>query len=145
MDYATLLPADNNGSGFDNLAETLFVSPVTMERYLDSARKISRLAVGDPNIGLMVNIHLTPVRQPQEARNEDLPFGTRGGTASTGISRWTANTNFRSKSRGPSATHISWKSASTGSARDWWPFEPARRATIPTLRLRRMPRPPGLA
>jgi mono/diheme cytochrome c family protein len=81
MDYATLLPADNNSSGFDNLADTLFVSPVTMERYLDSARKISRLAVGDPNIGLLVNIHLTPVRQPQEARNDDLPFGTRGGVA----------------------------------------------------------------
>ncbi len=81
MDYATLLPADNNSSGFDNLADTLFVSPVTMERYLDSARKISRLAIGDPNIGLLVNIHLTPVRQPQEARNDDLPFGTRGGVA----------------------------------------------------------------
>ena len=84
MDYATLLPADNNSSGFDNLADTLFVSPVTMERYLDSARKISRLAVGDPNIGLLVNIHLTPVRQPQDARNEELPFGTRGGTALRG-------------------------------------------------------------
>jgi mono/diheme cytochrome c family protein len=84
MDYATLLPADNSSSGFDNLADTLFVSPVTMERYMDSARKISRLAVGDPNMGLLVNIHLTPVRQPQETRNEDLPFGTRGGVAVRG-------------------------------------------------------------
>jgi mono/diheme cytochrome c family protein len=81
MDYVTLLPADNVSSGFDNLADTLFVSPVTMERYLDAARKISRLAVGDPNMGTLVNIHLTPVRAPQEGRNEELPFGTRGGVA----------------------------------------------------------------
>jgi hypothetical protein len=81
MDYTTLLPADNNSSGFDNLADTLFVSPVTMERYLDAARKISRIAVGDPKMGTLVNMHLTPVREPQEGRDEELPFGTRGGLA----------------------------------------------------------------
>lgn len=81
MDYSTLLPADNVSSGFDNLADTLFVSPVTLERYLDAARKISRLAVGDRDMGQLVNIHLTPIRQPQEARDEELPFGTRGGVA----------------------------------------------------------------
>ena len=52
-----LLPPDNISSGFDNLADLLFVSPTTMERYLDAARKISRLAVGDPKIPEMVNIH----------------------------------------------------------------------------------------
>src|SRR5688572_8446131 len=79
FDYATLLPADNASSGFDNLADTLFVSPATMERYLAAARKISRVAVGDPDMGALVNTHITPVRQPQERRNEELPFGTRGG------------------------------------------------------------------
>jgi hypothetical protein len=79
LDYATLLPADNASSGFDNLADTLFVSPATMERYLAAARKISRAAVGDPDIGVLVNTHVTPVRQPQDGRNGDLPFGTRGG------------------------------------------------------------------
>jgi len=79
LDYATLLPADNASSGFDNLADTLFVSPATMERYLAAARKISRVAVGDPTLGALVNTHLTPIREPQDARNEDLPFGTRGG------------------------------------------------------------------
>ena len=48
MDVALLLPADNAASGFDNLAELLFVSPTLMERYLSAARKISRLAVGNP-------------------------------------------------------------------------------------------------
>jgi len=79
FDYTTLLPADNASSGFDNLADTLFVSPATMERYLAAALKISRVAVGDPAMGALVNTHITPVRQPQDRRNEALPFGTRGG------------------------------------------------------------------
>ena len=41
MDYSLLLPADNISSGFDNIADLLFVSPTAMERYLDAARKIS--------------------------------------------------------------------------------------------------------
>jgi mono/diheme cytochrome c family protein len=81
MDYSLLLPADNISSGFDNIADLLFVSPSTMERYLDAARKISRLAVGNPEIPLMVNIHKLHPEQLQDARVEDLPFGTRGGLA----------------------------------------------------------------
>ena len=49
MDYSLLLPPDNASSGFDNIADLLFVSPTSMERYLDAAAKISRLAVGDPS------------------------------------------------------------------------------------------------
>ena len=44
-------------------------------RYLAAARKISRAAVGDPDMGVLVNTHITPVRQPQDGRNEELPFG----------------------------------------------------------------------
>ena len=55
IDYSLLLPADNSASGFDNIADLLFVSPAIMERYLDAAEKISRLAVGDPNAPVMVN------------------------------------------------------------------------------------------
>jgi mono/diheme cytochrome c family protein len=79
MDYELLLPADNASSGFDNIAELLFVSPVTMERYLEAARKISRLAVGDPDIPVIVNIHRAPLEQPQDDPVEGLPLGTRGG------------------------------------------------------------------
>ena len=81
MDYSLLLPADNISSGFDNIADLLFVSPSTMERYLDAARKISRLAVGDPEMPPMVNIYKLHPEQLQSARVEDLPFGTRGGLA----------------------------------------------------------------
>jgi hypothetical protein len=81
MDYTMLLPADSATSGFDNIADLLFVSPTTMERYLEAARKISRLAVGDTTAPVMVNIHQMPSELPQDARAEDLPVGTRGGLA----------------------------------------------------------------
>jgi hypothetical protein len=39
-----------------------------MERYLDAARKISRLAVGDPAMPVMVNIHKLDPEHPQDER-----------------------------------------------------------------------------
>jgi len=81
MDFSLLLPPDNSSSGFDNIADLLFVSPSIMERYLDTADKISRLAVGDPKIPVMINIHRVPAEQPQDARVDELSFGTRGGLA----------------------------------------------------------------
>ena len=79
MDYELLLPADNASSGFDNIADLLFVSPVIMERYLDAARKIARLAVGDLEMPTMVNMHRLPLELPQDDHLAGLPFGTRGG------------------------------------------------------------------
>lgn len=81
MDYSILLPADNSSSGFDNLADLLFVSPTAMERYLDAAQKISSLAVGDTSMPVMVNIYKVPDEQPQDEQVAGLPFGTRGGLA----------------------------------------------------------------
>jgi hypothetical protein len=103
LDYATLLPADNASSGFDNLADTLFVSPATMERYLAAARKISRVAVGDREIGVLVNTHMTPVRQPQDSRNEELPFGTRGGLEIDGYFPLDGEYEFKVQTAGVSA------------------------------------------
>jgi hypothetical protein len=79
MDYEVLLPPDNASSGFDNIADLLFFSPVVMERYLGAAQKISRLAVGDPRMPVMVNMHRMPLELPQDEPVEGLPFGTRGG------------------------------------------------------------------
>jgi hypothetical protein len=81
MDYELLLPADNVSSGFDNIADLLFISPATMERYLAAAQKISRLAVGNPETPVMVNIHRLHPEQSQDERVDELPFGTRGGIA----------------------------------------------------------------
>ena len=79
IDY--LLPADNSSSGFDTIADLLFVSPSAMERYLDAAQKISRVAIGDTTLPVLVNIHPLDPEHPQDERVDDLPFGTRGGLA----------------------------------------------------------------
>jgi hypothetical protein len=79
MDYSLLLPADNASSGFDNIADLLFVSPTAMESYLEAARKISRLAIGDPTMPVMVNTYRLSGEHTQDEHLTDLPFGTRGG------------------------------------------------------------------
>jgi len=79
LDFELLLPADNAASGFDNIADLLFVSPVVMERYIAAAQKISRLAVGDLRAPVMVNIHQLSEQLPQDERVDGLSFGTRGG------------------------------------------------------------------
>ena len=79
LDIETLLPADNSSTGFDNLADLLFVSPTALDGYLSAARKISRVAVGDPEIPVLVDRYLLPRELPQDVRLEGAPFGTRGG------------------------------------------------------------------
>jgi len=81
IDYPLLLPPDNSSSGFDNIADLLFMSPAIMERYLDAAEKISRLAIGDPVSPVMVNRYRLGAEQWQGARVDGLPWGTRGGLA----------------------------------------------------------------
>ena len=82
IDGASLLPADDSGGGFDNLADVLSVSPLLMEKYLSAARKISRLAIGDPAIRPEVGTYELSEFLLQDSRmSEDLPFGSHGGTA----------------------------------------------------------------
>ena len=81
LDFELLLPADNASSGFDNIAELLFVSPVVMERYIATAQKLARLAVGDMRTPVMVNILKLSEQLPQDERLDALSFGTRGGLA----------------------------------------------------------------
>jgi hypothetical protein len=81
MEFGMLLPADNANSGFDNLADLLFISPTAMESYLGAAEKISRLAVGDPAFPVMVNMYRMPDEEIQSVRMDGLPPGTRGGLA----------------------------------------------------------------
>jgi hypothetical protein len=76
---ASLLPADDESYGFDNIAETLRMSPVLLERYLSAARKISRLAVGDTNIIPSYETYRVRPDLGQDEHIEGLPLGTRGG------------------------------------------------------------------
>ena len=80
VDLESLLPADNSSTGFDNLADLLFVSSTQLEQYLSAARKISRLAVGDPTIRLVDTYNMSS-EHSQDVHVEDLSLGTRGGMA----------------------------------------------------------------
>jgi hypothetical protein len=83
VDGAALLPADNSGYGFDNVADVLTLSPGLLERYLLAAKKIARLAVGDPSIRPTTATYDIPyMTLMQDTRmSEALPFGSRGGVA----------------------------------------------------------------
>jgi len=80
IDGEALLPADDAGQGFDNIAEILSVSPLLVERYIAVARKVSMLAVGNPDTRPYSESYGVNRRLVQDDRvSEDLPFGTRGG------------------------------------------------------------------
>jgi mono/diheme cytochrome c family protein len=82
IDGDSMLPDDESSYGFDNNASVLSLTPALLERYLLAARKIGRLALGDPTIRPAVATYRMALSKVQDAReNEDLPFGTRGGAA----------------------------------------------------------------
>jgi hypothetical protein len=82
FDARQLLPADDSAHGFDNIAANLSVSPALMERYMAAARRIARLAVGDPTIGPALEsrtYHVPKALFQDDRMSEELPFGSRGG------------------------------------------------------------------
>ena len=83
IDGAAMLPADDSGYGFDNIADVLTVTPGLLERYLLAATKISRLAIGDASMRPAITTYdVGNQTLGQEDRmSERLPFGTRGGTS----------------------------------------------------------------
>jgi hypothetical protein len=81
VEVAELLPADDSSYGFDNIAGVLKLSPTLLERYLQAADKVSRLAVGTPSQFVNVDWFRVPDDRSQERRLPGLPFGTRGGTS----------------------------------------------------------------
>ncbi|PYU22050.1 MAG: hypothetical protein DMG30_15840 [Acidobacteria bacterium] len=82
VDVESLLPVDDSGYGFDNIADVLSVSPVLLVRYMSAAGKVSRSAIGDPNILPNLETYDVPYLLAQDERmSEDLPFGSRGGVA----------------------------------------------------------------
>ena len=79
-DVATLLPADDVSSGFDNIASALTISPTLMDRYLTAAQKIARLALGTPTTVPNVDYFRLADDLRQDDHLPGMPFGTRGGT-----------------------------------------------------------------
>ena len=79
VDVSALLPPDDSTAGFDNIADVLGVSPALIEGYVAAAAKISRVAVGDPSIGLDRAVYRVAGDLSQDSQLEGMPIGTRGG------------------------------------------------------------------
>ena len=98
VDAAALLPQDNVKGYYDNNADALQVSPAFVNQYIDAARTIADLAVGDASAlpitttyGDLANmvISLPPQGAPCTGRQQHhlpgMPLGTRGGMSVTHI------------------------------------------------------------
>lgn len=82
VDGSRLLPVDNSGFGFDNIADVLTIAPGLMARYMSAATKISRLAVGSPELRSVTQVYRASEFARQDSRmSEDLPFASHGGLA----------------------------------------------------------------
>jgi hypothetical protein len=89
IDAAAMLPPDQQAHGFDTNADALLMAPALLDRYLNAAAKISRLAVGDPTIppaferytAVKGNANEQTWLWQSERLSEDFPLGSRGGIA----------------------------------------------------------------
>jgi mono/diheme cytochrome c family protein len=79
IDSTALLPADDEGSGFDNSADVLRMSPALMERYLSASWNVSRMAVGNMKITPSTVVYRVRPDLSQDQHLDGLPLGTRGG------------------------------------------------------------------
>jgi cytochrome c553 len=78
IDATTWLPTDEVSYGFDNIAGVLKLSPLLTERYLNTAQKVARLALGTP-APPNGELYRVPDQLDQDVRLEGMPMGTRGG------------------------------------------------------------------
>ena len=87
LDISSMLPGDDSGYGFDNIADVLSLSPALLDRYMFAARRVSRMAVGlgpsKPQKDIFVRNRETGFRDAGHApaSRADLPFGAAGGAA----------------------------------------------------------------
>src|SRR5687767_1388573 len=80
LDVSSLLPPDDSSYGFDNIAGVLKLSPTLLERYLNAAQKVSRLAVGSPGPEPAIDYFRIADDLSQDRHVDGMPLGTRGGT-----------------------------------------------------------------
>jgi mono/diheme cytochrome c family protein len=74
VDAAALLPSDDIGDGFDNIANALKVSPSFLDQYIMAARAVAKQAIGTPLTNKDVKTTLRGMDP-----NVPLPPGARGG------------------------------------------------------------------
>src|SRR5687767_2776695 len=141
IDAASLLPAEDAASGFDNNAGLLSVSPTLLERYLSAAAKISALAVGDATlIGPASQTYVVRGDVSQSAHLEGLPLGTRAGYSRAIRSRWTASTSSRPRCCKPIWAPCVDSSSGTTSSSRWTGHACSRPLSVAT-RTTRCPPP----
>ncbi len=94
VDAGHALPADGaGGEGFDNAAETLFISPIHAEKYLDAARSALDHAVKDPQASRRLIVaepddSRTPTQAAREVLAEFLPKAFRRPATDDEISEY---------------------------------------------------------
>jgi hypothetical protein len=81
VEVEALLPADTISHSFDNIADVQGLSPTLMDSYLRAADKISREAVGDPEVEPSETTYKAPKTASQVHHVEGAPIGTRGGVS----------------------------------------------------------------
>jgi mono/diheme cytochrome c family protein len=78
IDTTEYLPSDIEVDGFDNIAAALSTSPAFLDQYINLARAVARLAVGEPVPKQAFAFYRTP-SGAQDSYQEGMPLGTRGG------------------------------------------------------------------
>ncbi len=87
LDAGDMLPADDSGYGFDNIADVLSLSPALLDRYMFAARRIGHLAVGSgppkPQKDIFVRNRETGFLHAGHGptSRQDLPIGAERGAA----------------------------------------------------------------
>ena len=81
VDVESMLPADDMSFGFDNNGGVLKMTPSLLDRYMATARHVSRLAIGSPSIQPTAETFRLRADLSQDISFDSLPIGTRGGTA----------------------------------------------------------------
>ena len=89
IDGPSMLPPDQQAHGFDTNADALLMAPALLDRYLNAAARIARLAVGDPSIPPAFERYTAVKGNSNEQTwlwqtdrlSEDFPLGSRGGIA----------------------------------------------------------------
>jgi mono/diheme cytochrome c family protein len=87
IDPKAMLPPDEQAYGFDTNADALSMQPALLDRYLQAAAKIARLAVGDPTVppvderytALKDNSNESTWLSQKDRLGEEFPLGSRGG------------------------------------------------------------------
>ena len=81
VDVTSMLPQDELGRGFDNMAESLSITPSLVQGYVRAASRISREALGDHAVTPAMAMYRVPKVVNQTRHVDGAPWGTRGGTA----------------------------------------------------------------